>query len=407
MPALFDRDRHEPLADIAWDEGAARAAIARIVEDTRARFTPDGMWPLHPNDADGGSTAPEMSLYLGAAGVIWTLDFLAREGAIDDGPAFAEHLPEIQRRNRAPLESPAWREALGPAWQTRSWLVGDAGILFTRWKTAPSPALPGVLAELEAVIAANTDDPARELMWGAPGTMLAALALHRATGEARWAELYRASAGALLAALHDEDGVEVWTQELYGSHVEYLGAVHGFAGNAFALREGRALLEDATWAALAPRLARTLEATAVRDGALVNWPTLAGAPRGGKLLVQHCHGAPGIVTAVAGLDAASDALLVGAGELIWTAGPLAKGANLCHGTAGNAHAFLALFARTGDARWLARARAFAMHAIAQSDAEATRLGQRRYSLWTGDLGLACFLWECVRGTARFPTMHVL
>jgi len=141
----------------------------------------------------------------------------------------------------------------------------------------------------------------------------------------------------------------------------------------------------------------------------VNWPTLAGAQRpGGKLLVQHCHGAPGIVTAMAGLrDAALDEVLAGAGELIWTAGPLAKGANLCHGTAGNAHAFLALFARTGEARWLERARAFAMHAIAQSDTEAARLGQRRYSLWTGDLGLACFLWECIGGTARFPTMHIL
>jgi len=191
MTALFDRDRHEPLAAAAWDEGAARAAIGRIVDDTRARFTPDGLWPLHPNDVDGGSTAPEMSLYVGAAGVIWALDHLAREGAIADGPAFAEHLPEVQRRNRQVLESAAWRQTLGPAWQTRSWLLGDAGILFTRWKTAPSPA---VLAALEAAIADNSDDPARELMWGAPGTMLAALALHRATGDARWAALYRARA---------------------------------------------------------------------------------------------------------------------------------------------------------------------------------------------------------------------
>jgi hypothetical protein len=48
-----------------------------------------------------------------------------------------------------------------------------------------------------------------------------------------------------------------------------------------------------------------------------------------------------------------------------------------------------------------------MHAIAQSDREADALGRRRYSLWTGDLGLACFLWECLRGRARFPTMDVL
>jgi len=58
-------------------------------------------------------------------------------------------------------------------------------------------------------------------------------------------------------------------------------------------------------------------------------------------------------------------------------------------------------------KWLERATAFAMHAIAQSDAEATSLGQRRYSLWTGDLGLACYLWECSGATARFPTVDIL
>ena len=62
-------------------------------------------------------------------------------------------------------------------------------------------------------------------------------------------------------------------------------------------------------------------------------------------------------------------LLAEAGEATWVAGPLAKGSNLCHGTAGNACAFLALHARTGDTRWRDRARAFAMHAIAQFEAE--------------------------------------
>ena len=114
-----------------------------------------------------------------------------------------------------------------------------------------------------------------------------------------------------------------------------------------------------------------------------------------------------MVTALAGLDQPIDDLLLGGGELTWAAGPLAKGANLCHGTGGNAFAFLKLFQRTGDEMWLDRARAFAMHAIAQSDAEAAEVGRRRYSLWTGDLGMACFLWECIHGTARFPTMDVL
>jgi hypothetical protein len=47
-------------------------------------------------------------------------------------------------------------------------------------------------------------------------------------------------------------------------------------------------------------------------------------------------------------DGELDALLLAAGELVWRAGPLRKGANLCHGTAGNGYALLTLFRRSGD-----------------------------------------------------------
>jgi hypothetical protein len=98
--------------------------------------------------------------------------------------------------------------------------------------------------------------------------------------------------------------------------------------------------------------------------------------------------------------------LLEGGELIWAAGPLAKGSNLCHGTGGNGYAFLKLFERTGDELWLSRARSFAMHAIDQFNAASEQYGQLRYSLWTGDSGLACYLWDCIEARARFPTMDV-
>ena len=100
------------------------------------------------------------------------------------------------------------------------------------------------------------------------------------------------------------------------------------------------------------------------------------------------------------------ALLADGGRLVWSAGPLAKGSNLCHGTAGNGFAFLKLHALTGEAVWLDRARAFAMTAIAQCGAARADLGRGRYTLWTGDMGLAMFLHECLNGTARFPTVDV-
>ena len=98
-----------------------------------------------------------------------------------------------------------------------------------------------------------------------------------------------------------------------------------------------------------------------------------------------------------------DPLLIGAGTTIWNAGPLTKGHGLCHGTAGNGYAFLKLHRRTGDAVWLARARAFAMHALAQYQAAAAP----RYSLWTGDAGLAVYLWHCVTGSDSLPGLDLV
>ena len=87
-----------------------------------------------------------------------------------------------------------------------------------------------------------------------------------------------------------------------------------------------------------------------------------------------------------------------------TSPKLRKGANLCHGTAGNGYAFLKLFERTGDELWLERARAFAMHAVAQVEQGLAVHGRGRHTLWTGDPGTALYLESCLSATAAFPTI---
>lgn len=57
-------------------------------------------------------------------------------------------------------------------------------------------------------------------------------------------------------------------------------------------------------------------------------------------------------------------------DVIWQYGLLKKGYGLCHGTAGNAYAFLSLYNLTQDAKYLYRAckvgfRATRQHAFAQ------------------------------------------
>ena len=48
-----------------------------------------------------------------------------------------------------------------------------------------------------------------------------------------------------------------------------------------------------------------------------------------------------------------------------------------------------------------------MTAIAQYREARQRYGRGRYSLWTGDIGLAIYLSDCLRATAGFPTVDIL
>ncbi len=238
------------------------------------------------------------------------------------------------------------------------------------------------------LIVANARNESNELSWGSPGTMLAARAMHAWTGEQRWLDAWTDSADELLAR-REPDGL--WTQHAFGRTLRMLGPAHGAAGNQLALLQGEPGDESPTAVALT-------QAAMVEDG-LANWPREVGHSRD-DLRVQWCHGAPGIVISASSyLD---DELVLAASELVWRAGPMGdeKGACICHGTAGNGYAFLKTFERTNDERWLDRARRFAMHALEQVELR----GRSRYSLFTGDLGVALYAADCLDARARFPIL---
>jgi Lanthionine synthetase C-like protein len=383
---LHSPDAHEPLTDARWDPERVRGAIRAIVEDAEAAFA-DG-WPVHPADREPGDPddARLRSLYIGGAGVVRALTALQQRG-----------LAELDRDYEPYLERPFvpdFPEFAHPP----SLLMGELGIRMARHRVSPSPENADRIAEL---VAANTRDAHRELMWGSPGSLLAARAMHEMTGEERWLGLWREGAAWLRAQWEPE--TDLWTQELYGRSRAFFGPAHGFAGCVLSLLaepEGE----------LHRRAAAAVRRYAVEEDGLVNWPAVIDPSMGldsgsGEIRVQWCHGAPGIVATLARLaldDAEHGQLLVGGGELTWRAGPLRKGANLCHGTAGNGCAFLALFARTGDELWLRRARAFAMHALAQVARDRQTHGHGRYSLWTGDPGTALYLADCLDGDGDLP-----
>jgi hypothetical protein len=391
---LYDPDRHEPLTDEAWDADVAREGIRALAADAEAAFDETTLWPSHPQDGPA-SSGPRTSLYCGASGVALALDQLHRRGAIT---TTRDWRAESRRFVDVHLASPEIGE---PA---ASLFLGEVGVR--------------AVADLDhdriyELVAANIEHASLEVMWGAAGTMLPALFLFERTGEDRWRELFVRNAAYLLRTLeyHADFDVWLWTQNLYDEVVRLTGAGHGFAGNMFPLLRGAALLSASQRAVIVERATHTLRSIALDRGELVNWLPHVGTPRRGReaILVQWCHGAPGMILGLSRLppDEVVDALLVAAAELTWHAGPLAKGAGLCHGTAGNGYALLAIHARTGDPRWLERARRFAMHALQQARSAAAHQGRGRYSLWTGDPGVALYLQDCVDGAGELPGLGYL
>jgi hypothetical protein len=397
VTTLFDVASHGPLTAQPWDEGRAAAAVAAIVDDAERAFDPQALWPIHERDVDGDEGRAMSGLYLGAAGVIWALHEL---GSQHD---FAEVADGLDRRF---LDEPDFEPEKGEA-APGLWL-GRSGILAVAERLSPDPVRRDLLF---GVLEQNIGNPTVEVMWGAPGSLLVASEMLDRTGDQRWADLWSRLADDVWSGFAEDErwGYRIWTQLLYGTVAQYVSPAHGFAGNVAALAGRPQLLGPERTAELEREAVRTSTATAVIDGDLANWQPLAGESLDGSpgrirpIRTQWCHGAPGQVATLAGIaphDPQYTRLLVAGGELTWKAGPLRKGPGLCHGTAGNGLAFLALHRRTGDQLWLERARRFGMHCIEQVEAGHERYGHGWHSLWTGDPGAALYLRSCIDPQAR-------
>ena len=383
---LFDPHAHERLIEDEWDPDCVGAAIREIARDAEESF--DDGWPTHPQDIvdEGDETRRFRTVYVGGAGVVQALDALQRRGLVELRRDYVSYLERVNEPDFPDHD------------HERSLWNGEMGVRLVLHRLSPSNENADRLAEL---IAANAHDERREVMWGSPGTMLAATAMHELTGEARWDDLWRESAAWLIDEWDPQTGL--WTQHLNGVVEQWIGPAHGFAGCVLALsRDGDAEVHR--------RAVETTARYAVEEDGLANWLTRSSmeslrAHRDGSIRLQWCHGAPGVVASLARLAPDDDEhgrLLCAGGELTWRAGPLSKGANLCHGTAGNGYAFLALFERTGDELWLERARTFAMHSVAQVSRARADFGRGRHTLWTGDPGTALYLADCLAGGGSVP-----
>jgi hypothetical protein len=104
---MIDIARHVPLRHIRWSESDAASAIEDIVADGLERFDAERFWPVHP--LDEGIRDGNTSLYFGAAGMVWGIDYLSRVGATKVRFDFRPVLPRLLEASRA--EFAKWKYA--------------------------------------------------------------------------------------------------------------------------------------------------------------------------------------------------------------------------------------------------------------------------------------------------------
>lgn len=392
---LFDPERHLELGPGGWNPIQAQDWLEKWSEAALAQWKNQRSFPVHPRDREPeAGEARKSSLYFGAAGVWLALAQLHSAGYLSLPEKLTEIFAELHENYR---NSPDTGQIVP------SWFVGESGLITLRLlseREAGAPANPKLSQDLEDCIRRNYNNPTREALWGSPGTLLASLILWEATEEKRWAECFREGVEILWKSwvYKEEFGAHIWEQDMYGQQGKYVGAGHGWAGNLYPLWRGYQLLNPTQQNQLRERSLKGLKNSGVHlivSGIThANWP---GHFDSEKMVVQWCHGAPGMITALGPADLAElTPSLIAGGHTIVTAGPLQKGVALCHGTDGNALALLELHRRTGQFVWHSYAQRFAHYAIGQSERLKTEHGDWRYSLWTGDAGLACCLIACLQ-----------
>lgn len=409
MRALFDPDRHEQLdRDHHWDEEKVIHWLQNWGQDAlRQAQSGVPVFPVHPDDAQDLSSTQPTSLYCGALGVWLALERLMN----------AQLIPVQDTSTVYPTLHQLYTAQPDSGENVPSWFLGESALL-TQW-CLQHKAPESLQNQLRDCIKKNLTNPTQEILWGAPGTFLAALFMWEATAEKSWRTLCEQHLEVLWQhwEWHSAHGAWLWTQELYGKTRIFMGAGHGWASNIYALWRAEPLLNDSQYNQLRERTLGALKTQALSHAdtltqthaGAINWPPLADQDT--NLLMQWCHGAPGVICALQRADLPElDAWLYKGGLSILEAGPLKKGPSLCHGTAGNGYALLYLHQRLRSKLpahlpplpWLRHARQFAMHALKQSEAQYATHGDWRYSLWTGDAGLACFLLDCLQERGHLP-----
>ena len=208
---LYEPARHERTRGANWSEARACAAIEQVVAATHHAFSAERLWPIHPFDRSPERPLSMKPLYFGAAGVIWAIDELGRRGAVEPGPDYSPTVRDLVKRHHDDLRANTELDNYMGR-ETASYLIGDVGMLMLQWKMQRSDRIAD---RIHAALQGKVGD-ARGLLWGAAGSMVAAVLMHERTSDPRWASVFVMHFDALWSRMRsDESGCWAWVDELY------------------------------------------------------------------------------------------------------------------------------------------------------------------------------------------------
>ena len=263
---LYRPEAFEPLIDEPWDEARVRDGDPRRSSRTRTRPSTRTGSGRRTSGTPGRSTPPLKDLYCGAAGVVWALDALRRRGHAETRIDLAAAI-DAGARALARGAATSGGETPLPSPPSSSLLCGESGILVVAWRLAPSADLADTLL---ARVRENVANEAEELMWGSPGTMLAAQAMHGWTGR-----------GALGRGLARERGGAAGAprrrRALDAAALRHEPSAHASARRtASSGTSTRCCRERPERRRSSARRPRSSQREAVVEDGLANWPAAAG-----------------------------------------------------------------------------------------------------------------------------------
>ena len=183
----------------------------------------------------------------------------------------------------------------------------------------------------------------------------------------------------------------------------YLGAAHGLSGILYTLLQSGCIASEEVNKTITPAVHYLLT--------LRHPSNNLRSSLGSQLdqLVQWCHGSPGLVPLLTAMhDKVGGTFLQDAircATPVWQRGLLRKGHGLCHGTTGNAYAFLDMYQQTEDPTWLGKAVHYTEWSMKQKDVSNNY--EKDMKLFDGLAGVIYFYCDMLHPkSAAFPGFQV-